>query len=75
MSYLNQKTISKPVTFRGVGLHSGLEVNLYLKPELIENKVMVKNTNNWVINGQILLFNSNTCKASFGLPSVINCRP
>ena len=32
MSYLNQKSISKPITFKGVGLHSGLEVNLTLKP-------------------------------------------
>ena len=32
MSYLNQKTIFKPITFKGVGLHSGLDVNLTLKP-------------------------------------------
>jgi len=32
MSYLNQKTILKPVSFSGVGLHSGLNVNLLLKP-------------------------------------------
>ena len=32
MSYLNQKTILKPVSFSGVGLHSGLNVNLSLKP-------------------------------------------
>ena len=32
MSYLNQKTILKPISFRGVGLHSGLNVNLSLKP-------------------------------------------
>ena len=31
MSYLNQKTISKPISFSGVGLHSGLNVNLSLK--------------------------------------------
>jgi hypothetical protein len=36
----------------------GFSNDLYILPELIENKVMVKNTNNWVINGQILLFNS-----------------
>jgi len=32
MSYLNQKTILKPISFSGVGLHSGLNVNLSLKP-------------------------------------------
>ena len=32
MSYLNQKTIFKPITFKGVGLHSGVDVNLTLKP-------------------------------------------
>ena len=32
MSYLNQKTILKPISFKGVGLHSGLDVNLILKP-------------------------------------------
>lgn len=36
----------------------GFSNDRYILPELIENKVMVKNTNNWVINGQILLFNS-----------------
>ena len=32
VSYLNQKTILKPISFTGVGLHSGLNVNLTLKP-------------------------------------------
>jgi len=32
MSYLNQKTILKPIYFNGVGLHSGLKVKLILKP-------------------------------------------
>jgi UDP-3-O-[3-hydroxymyristoyl] N-acetylglucosamine deacetylase len=42
MSYLNQKTISKPVTFRGVGLHSGLEVNLNLKPAEPNSGILFK---------------------------------
>jgi len=29
----------------------------YILPELIENKVFVKNEQNWVINGQIMMFN------------------
>jgi UDP-3-O-[3-hydroxymyristoyl] N-acetylglucosamine deacetylase len=32
MSVLNQKTINKDITFTGVGLHSGLEVSLTIKP-------------------------------------------
>ena len=32
MSYLNQKTINSPVSFKGVGLHSGKNVNLLIKP-------------------------------------------
>ena len=32
MSYLNQKTILKPISFNGIGLHSGLDVSLKLKP-------------------------------------------
>jgi len=55
MSYLNQKTISEPIIFNGVGLHSGLEVKLTLKPaepnsgilfkriDLKENNILVPN--------------------------------
>ena len=32
MSVLNQKTINKDITFKGVGLHSGLGVNMTIKP-------------------------------------------
>ena len=32
MSYLTQKTIKKSISFNGVALHSGLEVNLTIKP-------------------------------------------
>jgi len=32
MAHLNQKTILKPIVFNGIGLHSGLKVNLTLKP-------------------------------------------
>ena len=32
MSYLTQKTIKNEVTFNGVGLHSGLKVNVCIKP-------------------------------------------
>ena len=32
MSYLTQKTIKNNVSFSGVALHSGLDVNIYIKP-------------------------------------------
>ena len=32
MSYLTQKTIKKNVSFNGVALHSGLNVNICIKP-------------------------------------------
>ena len=32
MSYLNQKTIKKEVSFSGVGLHSGELVDIVIKP-------------------------------------------
>ena len=32
MAVLNQKTINKDITFKGVGLHSGLEVTMTLRP-------------------------------------------
>ena len=32
MSYLTQKTINESVSFKGIGLHSGCEVNVCIKP-------------------------------------------
>ena len=32
MSILNQKTINKNITFKGVGLHTGLVVSMIIKP-------------------------------------------
>ena len=32
MSVLNQKTLKKNITLKGVGLHTGLEANLVIKP-------------------------------------------
>tara|TARA_R110000868_G_scaffold403533_1_gene680894 strand:+ start:435 stop:1793 length:1359 start_codon:yes stop_codon:yes gene_type:complete len=51
-SWLNQWSISakKPSDL-------GFSDERYLLPNLIENKVFVKNHNNWVIDGQVMLFN------------------
>jgi len=42
VSYLNQKTILKPITFNGIGLHSGLDVNLTLKPSEPNSGILFK---------------------------------
>ena len=44
MSVLNQKTIKKDITFQGVGLHSGLEVNLTIKPAEPNTGIIFKRT-------------------------------
>ena len=44
MSILNQKTINKDITFKGVGLHSGLEVTLILKPAVPNSGIIFKRT-------------------------------
>jgi len=55
MSYLNQKTIKSPVSFEGVGLHSGLFTEITIKPakpntgilfkrvDLKENNIVIPN--------------------------------
>ena len=55
MSVLNQKTINKNITFNGVGLHSGLNVTMTIKPadpnfgiifkriDLKENNIIIPN--------------------------------
>ena len=72
MSYLNQKTILKPISFRGVGLHSGLNVNLSLKPaepntgilfkriDLKENNILIPSFLN-VTNTSLNTTISNDC--------------
>ena len=50
MSYLTQKTINKNVLFTGVALHSGLNVNICIKPAkpnygIVFKRVDIKNNN------------------------------
>ena len=50
MSLLNQKTIKKNINIKGVGLHSGLEVNLTIKPSeantgIVFKRIDLKNNN------------------------------
>ena len=44
MSYLNQKTIKRDVSFSGVGLHSGINVNINIKPAIANFGVVFKRT-------------------------------
>ena len=44
MSVLNQKTINKSINFKGVGLHSGLEANLTIKPAEPNTGIIFKRT-------------------------------
>ncbi|WP_415321114.1 UDP-3-O-acyl-N-acetylglucosamine deacetylase [Candidatus Pelagibacter sp. Uisw_092] len=55
MSVLSQKTVNKDITFKGVGLHSGIDVTMIIKPakpnsgilfkrtDLIENNIIIPN--------------------------------
>ena len=42
MSLLNQKTIKKNINIKGVGLHSGLDVNLTIKPSEANTGIVFK---------------------------------
>ena len=44
MSVLNQKTINKNINFEGVGLHSGIESNLTIKPGVPNTGIVFKRT-------------------------------
>ena len=50
MSYLTQKTVKNPISFSGIALHSGLNVNVCIKPAkpnegIIFKRVDLKNNN------------------------------
>ena len=42
VSYLNQKTIKSPISFTGVGLHTGLNVNVTINPALPDTGIIFK---------------------------------
>ena len=42
MSLLNQKTIKKQVSFSGIGLHSGIRVNICVKPSAPDTGIVFK---------------------------------
>jgi len=42
VSYLTQKTLKKPVSFSGIALHSGLNVNVVIKPSIPNSGIVFK---------------------------------
>ena len=60
MSVLNQKTINQDISISGVGLHSGLEANLIIKPakpntgiifkriDIRDNNIVIPNVTSYV---------------------------
>ncbi len=44
MSYLTQKTIKKPISFKGIGLHTGLEVSVCIKPAKPDTGIIFQRT-------------------------------
>ena len=55
MSVLNQKTIRKDISFNGVGLHSGSEVNLTIKPANPNTGIVFKRID--ILNDNIVIPN------------------
>jgi UDP-3-O-[3-hydroxymyristoyl] N-acetylglucosamine deacetylase len=53
--FINQKTIKKPISFQGIGLHSGKTVNLNLKSALPDTGIVFKRVD---LNNNNLLYPS-----------------
>ena len=62
MSYLNQKTIKIPISFSGIGLHTGKEVKVLIKPALPDTGIVFKRVdiseNNFVYPNYINVSNT-----------------
>ena len=74
MSYLNQKTIKNSISFSGVGLHTGVNVNVSIKPTNPDTGIIFKrvdlNTNNIVYPNYINVCNTSlntTISNEFGV--------
>ena len=65
MSILNQKTISKPILFEGVGLHTGKEVKMKILPSEPNTGIVFKrvdlNSNNIVVPNIFNVSNAMLC--------------
>ena len=54
MSILNQKTIKKPINISGIGLHTGINANLTIKPAQANSGIIFKRTDITKKNNLIL---------------------
>ena len=65
MSVLNQKTIKQPISFKGIGLHTGEIANIKINPAEPNTGIIFKRTdlkkNNYVIPGVFNVSNTNFC--------------
>ncbi len=74
MHNLNQKTVKSSISFNGVGLHSGENVNLKIKPAKPNDGIVFKRTdlakNNFIVPGIFNVTSANYCTTisnSFGV--------
>jgi UDP-3-O-[3-hydroxymyristoyl] N-acetylglucosamine deacetylase len=70
MSVLHQKTIKKVITFKGVGLHSGLDVNLVIKPAEPNTGIIFKRTD--LKNNNIIIPNIFNVSSAFFCTTISN---
>tara|TARA_B100000787_G_C16192485_1_gene298382 strand:+ start:122 stop:1042 length:921 start_codon:yes stop_codon:yes gene_type:complete len=64
MSVLNQKTLKKQITLSGIGLHTGLNANLIIKPAEVNTGIIFKRTD--LKNSNIIIPNLfNVSSAAF----------
>ena len=70
MSVLNQKTINDIITFRGIGLHTGLQANLTIKPAEPNTGIIFKRTD--INNNNIIIPNLFNVSSAFFCTTISN---
>ena len=74
MSLLNQKTIKKNINIKGVGLHSGLDVNLTIKPSEANTGIVFKRIDlkdNNIVIPNVLMLVAQFCVPQFQMYMVL----
>ena len=70
MSALNQKTIKNNITFKGVGLHTGLQANLTIKPAEPNTGIIFKRTD--IKDNNIIIPNLFNVSSAFFCTTISN---
>ena len=70
MSVLNQKTINDNITFRGIGLHTGLQANLTIKPAEPNTGIIFKRTD--INDNNIIIPNLFNVSSAFFCTTISN---